>query len=168
MKNLFAKEIRVLAIDPVNKGFGYAVFEGPDKLIDWGVKSTKSIDKRRRLEQLFDLMERYSPDVIVVEDYADKGSRRGAQAKDLIRMILITASAMEIKTCALSPADVRNAFSQFGAATKYSIATILAKKFPELAPRLPPIRKPWMSEDYRMSIFDAVSLAWTFFSLVSY
>jgi hypothetical protein len=28
---------------------------------------------------------------------------------------------------------------------------------------LPPIRKIWMSEDRRMSIFDAVSLAVTFF-----
>jgi hypothetical protein len=34
---------------------------------------------------------------------------------------------------------------------------------PELAPRLSRFRKPWMSEDYRMSIFDAVALALTFF-----
>ena len=38
-----------------------------------------------------------------------------------------------------------------------------SKRFPELAPRLPRSRKPWMSEDYRMSIFDAVALALTFF-----
>ncbi len=29
--------------------------------------------------------------------------------------------------------------------------------------RLPRFRKPWMSEDYRMSIFDAVALAIAFF-----
>jgi len=29
--------------------------------------------------------------------------------------------------------------------------------------RLPRLRKPWMSEDYRMSIFDAVALALTIF-----
>jgi len=28
-----------------------------------------------------------------------------------------------------------------------------------LASRLPPKRRPWMSEDYRMDIFDAVALA---------
>jgi hypothetical protein len=33
-------------------------------------------------------------------------------------------------------------------------------RFPEeLGHRLPPKRKPWMSEDYRMGIFDAVALA---------
>ena len=30
----------------------------------------------------------------------------------------------------------------------------IANRFPELDPRLPRFRKPWMSEDYRMSIFD--------------
>lgn len=28
---------RVLAIDPNSRGFGFAVLEGPDRLIDWGV-----------------------------------------------------------------------------------------------------------------------------------
>jgi len=35
------------------------------------------------------------------------------------------------------------------------------QRFPELAPRLPRFRKPWMSEDYRMSIFDAVAFGLT-------
>jgi len=50
-----------------------------------------------------------------------------------------------------------------GAPNKQEIAGAIAKRFPELAPRLPRFRKPWMSEDYRMSIFDAVGLAITFF-----
>jgi hypothetical protein len=43
--------------------------------------------------------------------------------------------------------------------TKHQIAVVIAGKFPELAPRLPPVRKPWMTEDARMAIFDAVALA---------
>lgn len=46
-----------------------------------------------------------------------------------------------------------------GTANKHDIAVAIADRFPELAPRLPRVRKPWMSEDYRMSIFDAVGLA---------
>ena len=46
---------------------------------------------------------------------------------------------------------------------KYEIAIAIAKRFPELAPRLPRLRKPWMSEDDRMSIFDAIGLAAAFF-----
>ncbi len=41
--------------------------------------------------------------------------------------------------------------------------TAIAGRLPALAPRLPPFRKPWMCEDYRMSIFDAASFALTFF-----
>jgi len=44
--------------------------------------------------------------------------------------------------------------------TKHDLAEILAKRFSEeLGSRLPPKRLPWMSEDYRMDIFDAVALA---------
>ena len=44
-----------------------------------------------------------------------------------------------------------------------ALAEMLAGKFPEeLASRLPPKRRPWMSEDPRMDIFDAVGLAVAF------
>ena len=46
--------------------------------------------------------------------------------------------------------------------TLAEIAVAIANRFPDLAPRLPRFRKPWMSEDYRMTIFDAVALAVTF------
>ena len=62
--------------------------------------------------------------------------------------------------CHFSRAEVRTGF---GLATKRQIAEAIAREFPELEPRLPPVRKIWMSEDRRMSIFDAVSLAITFF-----
>ena len=58
---------------------------------------------------------------------------------------------------------IRQAFSETGAVTKHEIAQVLAKDFPELAPRLPPVRRIWMTEDCRMAIFDAASLALTFF-----
>ena len=47
--------------------------------------------------------------------------------------------------------------------TKHALAVLLAARFPkELQTRLPPKRRPWMSEDYRMGIFDAVALAVAF------
>ena len=51
------------------------------------------------------------------------------------------------------------------ALSKHEIAEILAKRFPEeLGSRLPPKRRPWMSEDSRMDIFDAVAMGVTFFN----
>ena len=59
-----------------------------------------------------------------------------------------------------SQEQVRRAFFADGQGTKHALAEILAQRFPdELGSRLPPKRKPWMSEHYQMGIFDAVTLA---------
>lgn len=58
---------------------------------------------------------------------------------------------------------MKKGFFEEGAANKHQIATAVVQKFPELAPRLPPDRKPWMSEDPRMAMFNAVALALTYF-----
>jgi len=54
---------------------------------------------------------------------------------------------------------VRKAFATWNAQTKEEIALVIADRFPELALQLPPHRKCYMSEDLRMSIFDAAALA---------
>jgi hypothetical protein len=81
----------------------------------------------------------------------------------LISDISKLPSKRKIRIRSFSRAKVKHAFSESRASTKHEIALEIAKRFSELAPRLPRFRKPWMSEDYRMSIFDAVALALTFF-----
>jgi len=163
MSRAYTKDICVLAIDPSTRGFGFAVLEGPNRLIDWGVKETKTDKNRRTLKIIAELIDQYEPSVIVLEDYAGKGSRRCLRVAELIDEISKLAVRRKVKVRSISRADLRQSFADSGARTKYEIATAIAKRFPELAPRLPRFRKPWMSEDYRMSIFDAVALALTFF-----
>jgi len=157
------KEVRVLAIDPSTRGFGFAVLEGPSRLIDWGVKETRSNKNTKSLKLIADLIERYQPTAIIVEDIAGKGSRRCRRVGELINAISKLASKREIRVRSFSRAKVKQVLSESGASTKHESAVAIAKRFPELAPRVPRFRKPWMSEDYRMSIFDAVALALTFF-----
>jgi hypothetical protein len=57
---------------------------------------------------------------------------------------------------------VNRAFVGFES-NKYEVASALAKQFPALASRLPPKRKIWQSEDYRMGIFDAAALGVAYF-----
>jgi hypothetical protein len=66
----------------------------------------------------------------------------------------------------VSRSAVQKAFSEWGGRTKQQIAMTIANQLPQLASRLPPLRQPWMSEDYRMSIFDAVALGLTYFHLL--
>jgi Holliday junction resolvasome RuvABC endonuclease subunit len=156
------REIRVLAIDPSTRGFGFTVFEGPNLLIDWGVKETKTNKNAKTLKLVDELIERYQPSVVVVEDYEGKGSRRCDRVGELINDISKLASQKKVRIRSFSRAKVKQTFSE-SASNKYEIALDIAKRFPELAPRLPRFRKPWMSEDYRMSIFDAVALGLAFF-----
>jgi hypothetical protein len=46
---------------------------------------------------------------------------------------------------------------------KHEIATAVAAHYPELSPCLPAKRKPWQSEKYGMSVFEAAALGLTYF-----
>jgi ribosomal protein L17 len=163
MNSVPSEHRRLLAIDPTSKGFGFAVLEGPAKLVDWGVKQARENRNLACLEQVRQLLGQFSPDVIVVEDVEVSGSRRCQRVRGLTAKIVALASKRRVASQRISRRRVLAYFARTDVLTKHRIATAIAKRFPELDPRLPPLRKPWMSEDERMSIFDAVALALTFF-----
>jgi Holliday junction resolvasome RuvABC endonuclease subunit len=156
--------LSVLAIDPASRGLGYAILEGPDRLIDWGVKRCTDNSPSRSLDILEALIARYRPDVLVVEDSCCPGSRRCPRVDEILRQILRLARAHKIRTRRYSRSKIRAAL---GARSKHQIAQSIVEHFPELQPRLPAQRKPWESEAYAMAIFDAVALALTFFRLTA-
>lgn len=164
MRRIWTKGRRVFAVYPSTRGFGFAIFEGQLRLIDWGVKEVRVTKKNPlALEKIEELVDFYQPEVIVVEDYRGEGSRRSRRIRKLIDDIEELAMKRNIPLRGYSRDLIRSAFSDIGARNKDEIAQAIANRFPELEPRLPRIRKPWMSEDSRMNIFDAVSLALTFF-----
>jgi hypothetical protein len=156
-----SSEQLVCAIYPSTKGFGYAVFEGPSTLVDWGVKAVRGRPKNlASLRKVRDLLAFYGPDVLALENHQGRGSRCAKRIQTLINLIAAHAAEKRMTTASYSRADVR---ASFGLTTKREIAEAIVREFPELEPRLPPVRKIWMSEDVRMNIFDAASLAITFF-----
>jgi Holliday junction resolvasome RuvABC endonuclease subunit len=157
---------RVLAIDPFSRGFGLAVLEGEEELIDWGLKSVRSTVANKNawcIKQVGYLITQYEPSVIVLENVNGKGSRRGMRVKRLIKQTVALTSKSGLKIYKVSRSEILKVFAESGAFNKHQIAIQIAKRFPELAPRLPPARKPWKSEDERMSIFDAMAFALAFF-----
>lgn len=162
-QSLHRNESRVLAIDPSSRGFGYVVLEGPTSLIDWGIKVVRSANNKRCLDLIDALMDFYRPLVLVAEDCTVKTSRRCRRVRKLIEHARDRAGACGIKSAVWSREAVRKAFSPCGATTKHQIAGTVSGWLSELKPYLPPFRKPWMSEDTRMSIFDAASFALTHF-----
>jgi endonuclease/exonuclease/phosphatase family metal-dependent hydrolase len=159
--------VRVLAIDPTTKGFGFVIFEGPGRLIDWGVAYVGRDKKAGALLRVAALLRRYDPDILVIEDHASRACRRRDRVRDLLRSMLHLASAHSIVMHRVSMRAVRAIFSTVGVAMKYEIAAALASRYPELAPFLPRRRKLWMSEDDRMGIFDAAAFAVAYFETMA-
>jgi Holliday junction resolvasome RuvABC endonuclease subunit len=112
----------VLAIDPSTRGFGFAILEGPERLIDWGVKETKTDKNKRSLKLIAELIEQYGPSVLVLEDYIGKGSRRCRRVAELIEAISKLAAKRKLKVKMYSRAKVKLAFSESGASNKQDIA----------------------------------------------
>lgn len=149
---------RILGIDPFSRGVGFAVVEGPENLVDWGLKSTGRADSAKAIRMIEGLISRFQPDVLAIEDWNEIGSRRCDRVRKLldsiashgrksVRIRLVTAGQLR----ALGPLAEVN--------TKYGRACFLAERFPELRAFLPHFRKPWMSEEDRMAIFDALGFS---------
>jgi hypothetical protein len=148
----------VLSLDVIPSGMAFAVLDGPERLVDWGVVRIKDKSKHAYAEQAEALFWRYIPDLLVVEAPRGPGSRRAMRARTLIHRIEAFALSKTLPVRKVSRGEVRVAFGG-REKTKYEIAETIVRFFPELEDRLPRFRKPWMSEDERMNIFDAVSFA---------
>lgn len=161
MKNISSENIRVMGIAPSSYGCGFAVMEGDNVLIDWGVKTVKGGDKNARcLSHIGNLIAHYRPTVIAIEDIRAKESRRSARIRDLLQEIIMLAKEEKIQVKRCSRKKMSLAFLANEQGTKHALADNLAVRFPkELNWRLPPKRRLWMSDDRRMDIFAAVGLA---------
>jgi Holliday junction resolvasome RuvABC endonuclease subunit len=136
---------RILAIDPTYRGFGYAVLEESDRLVDWGVCQIRTEKKERTLRKIADLIRRFGPDIVIVEATRHQDCRRGQQARDLIDAIAALARTMDAAVRRVPMATVREHYAELGATNKDAVARLIVQQFPELERFLPPKRKPWMN-----------------------
>jgi uncharacterized protein len=150
---------RILALDVHPRSFGYVVVESPDKLLDWGVRSHRhkgnsaDVLTRKRLKPLLEL---WKPTILVLGEGMRMTQRPRQRTNRLLNLIAKEAKNHRIVVRILkkrSGADAGNGL------TKYEKARRVAEHFSVLQWTLPPKRKPWESEDYRMSMFTAATLA---------
>ena len=147
----------ILAIDPTSRGFAFAVLEAPAFLVDWGerIVSQKTGGLLRKVDEL---LSRYKPALLAIEDVAVPHARRRKRAQKEIRSIELLALKRGLTAERISRLGVMDAFAP--AKSKFEVALRLAETFPALAERLPRQRKEaWMTEDARMNVFDALGFA---------
>lgn len=149
------------------RSYGYVVFEGPDRLLDWGVRSFRSgvnavqVPMRKKFAKLLD---EFSPSDVVAKDLSERQGITGRKLRKITEVVRREATKRAIPLRFLKPGALEAAFGGEDRLTKYAVASALAQRFPELSWRLPPKRKPWQSEDYRTSIFDAAALGAAYFA----
>src|SRR5712692_4196532 len=154
----------VLAIYPHKRGFAFAAFEGWLAAVDWGVRDVRSADKNAQcLRRVLAIFAFHAPDVLVLQDMSERGTRRAPRIRELNQLIAEHAEMQGVVVFAYSRAQVIQYFQNHGATTKQAIAETIAKHVPALNLYVPPTRKYWMNEHTHMGIFDAAALAWTFF-----
>ena len=160
MKKLLPTYPRILAITPSTRGFGFALIEGLNTLVDWGVKRIQEDKNTQSIMKIKELVAHYQPNVMVLEDTSIKPFHRAARIRCLTRRITRFGEKSNIKVALFSPQQVRQCFFGDDQGSKHALAEILAQKFAdELGFRLPPKRRAGMSEDARKDVFDAVALA---------
>lgn len=151
----------VLAVVPTCHGYSFVLFEGPEAPFDWGTKDIRGEEKNAKtLDGVKAIICRYQPETLVLEEMA-QGTRRTARIRRLVRMLVHLADTEGVAVARYSRRDIRACFLSVGAKTKYEIAKAIANQIPAFLHRLPPIRKIWMSEDPRQSLFDAAALGIT-------
>ncbi len=152
---------RIIAFDVRPRRFGFAVFEGPNEVLDFGARSFpkgRSAVRVSMQKKLATLFTDFDPAVVVLRGRMLDGSKRESRIAEALQK---EALERAISVRFVTPGAVGRAFA--GHNNKHEIASTLAQQFPALASKLPPKRKIWQSEAYRTSIFDASALGITYF-----
>jgi len=155
-------EKRVLALNVHPRSFGFVVFEGPNRILDWGVRSFRTGSNAVKIPaatKFLALLDEFRPSAVII---GERLTRRTAKQTRMLATIERQARSRRIPVKCISRRDVNRAFIGFES-NKYEVASALARQFPDLAVRLPPKRKCWQSENYQMGIFDAAALGVAYF-----
>ncbi|MCG3134360.1 MAG: hypothetical protein HMLKMBBP_01666 [Planctomycetes bacterium] len=151
---------RLLSIDPMTWGFGYAVIEyEPLRLVGWGTKTCNRKNDSSLLAVNRVLIE-YQPTALVMPDWRETDHEfRGPALEAFIESIgeALTSPTLPVLLC--TPDQVREHFAPRGVTTKHAVASSLAVEFPELRTILPNRRRNSQAERASMSVFDSLAAA---------
>jgi hypothetical protein len=148
------QQTRILALDLHPRGFGYIVMDSPSRLLDWGVR--RSYQKTKNHPEVLvggglrPLLKIWEPDVVVTRI----DNHRQKDLQPLFRQIKEEVGEMAFLL-------TRGSRPHYLGRGKYERAVVLAARFSEIGWKLPPKRKPWESENYSMTIFEALGVALT-------
>lgn len=152
----------VLGLHPMTCGVGWIFFESVDRPLDWAV--IRSSHHPTCVTRTTSLIQRYAPEIVVLEEFDREPTRRVRRIQNLCRALIQLAEANGITYRIYSQTAVRSCFSGTGAKYRHQIAQVIADRFEVLRPKLPPRRKFPMDQDARIAIFNAAACALTHYA----
>ena len=156
-----SSEKRVLAFDVRPRRFGFVAFEGPERLLDWGIRSFFSganAPKTSAEQKIAVLLDDFSPSFVIVRE-----RKRHTDKMHLLETIRKQAANRRIPLRFISQKAIVKAFGGTEK-NRHEVASALAQQFGILMSKLPPRRKFWQTEEHRMSIFDAAAAGVAYFA----
>ncbi len=157
--------IRVLAVVVHRRKIGYAVFEGPARLLDWGVTRCAAARNHRRTvvpQRLVSLLSFYQPRFVALKLVKARG-RHAERVEAVGVAIQRECTERSIRFFRVHDSTVRRFFAAHSCKTRVQIAKVLGDWFLELSWHVPPRRKPWQSDSHNMPVFEAVAVGITIF-----
>lgn len=155
----------VLALFPNHLGVGYALFDSPKNLIDYGIGYIQPVNSKKSLERVKKYVAFYKPDVVIVREIAEQRVKKNKRTFKLIKKICDQARSENLQVITYTRTQIKEVFEQFEASSKYHISKKIIAWFPHLEGLQFPKRKRWMNENHNTGVFDAIALGITHFYL---
>lgn len=144
---------------------GYAVFETPERLCDFGAAWFEVPGAARpRIARLLRLSR---PSLLVLRGGTMRYPRNTAKRRRVARIARDEAKKFGISIARISEQEFAAYFARHSCRDKYDIATVLAKRFPEVAWRVPARPKFYDPEPRSILYFDSIALGVAYLDLTS-
>jgi hypothetical protein len=155
----------IIAMDIRADRIGYAAFETPGQLLDYGTSRFDSGGTGfARVEFLFRAL---APSVLVLRRPRTRSTRRRPRWMLNLRLIEGEAKKLGIQVMFVAERTLKGHFAALDCRNKFQIAELLGRWFPELARRVPRPRKCYEPEPWAMACFDAIALGAAYFMVMS-
>lgn len=152
---------RILVVDIRSLRFGYAAFEGPDRLLGFGASEFDSPENARA--RVAAHLKTFRPSVLVLRRVRPRSTRKRPVWNAVVRAARAEAKRFSVSVAHVTEPALKKFFQGCGCQNKYEVAELLAKQFPEIAWKLPPKRKLYDPEPWTVTYFDAISLGVAYF-----
>lgn len=150
----------VLGLHPSSRGFGWALLDGPQSLLDYGSSEIRGTGKNAQaLARIETLLKRYRPGILALESFDDAASRRRPRVRRLYRTLIARAHRRGMRVRVFSKAEIATSFGVDSRNRRHAVAAAVAERLEALGPRLPKPQKIWLGEDHDMGLFCAAACA---------